>query len=267
MSSRKPPRRPPPSRSSFRCGTRPDNIAPLVAEIAAALAGRGVRGHLCQRRLDRRHRSRADAPEGAASLAAADPARALVRAIGGAAHRRCRRRARRVIVTLDGDGQNDPAFLPQLVDALEQGAPRIGLVAGQRVGRKATASRNSSRASPTRVRGAILRDGTRDTGCGLKAFPRDLVPGAAVFRRAAPLPAGADPARRLRHRLCRCGRPAAPARHVELWILGPAVGRNSRSRRRVVADPPQEARAGDFGGVNARSICRTRSATICTTCS
>ena len=43
-----------------------------------------------------------------------------------------------VIVTLDGDGQNDPAFLPKLIDALEQGAPRIGLIAGQRVGRKAT---------------------------------------------------------------------------------------------------------------------------------
>ena len=51
-------------------------------------AGRPVvRGHLCQRRLDRRHRSRADAPEGAASLASADPPRPLVRAIGGAAHR------------------------------------------------------------------------------------------------------------------------------------------------------------------------------------
>ena len=40
------------------------------------------------------------------------------------------------------------------------------------------------------VRNAVLRDGTCDTGCGLKAFPRDLVPAAAVFRRPAPLPAG-----------------------------------------------------------------------------
>src|ERR1041384_845988 len=41
-----------------------------------------------------------------------------------------------VIVTLDGDGQNDPAFLPKLVEALERGTPRVGLVAGQRVGRQ-----------------------------------------------------------------------------------------------------------------------------------
>src|SRR5436309_15053557 len=40
-----------------------------------------------------------------------------------------------VVVTLDGDGQNDPAFIPALADAIGSG-PRIGLVAGQRVGRQ-----------------------------------------------------------------------------------------------------------------------------------
>ena len=39
-----------------------------------------------------------------------------------------------VIVTLDGDGQNDPAFIPQLVAALDD--PATALAAGQRVGRK-----------------------------------------------------------------------------------------------------------------------------------
>jgi glycosyltransferase involved in cell wall biosynthesis len=42
------------------------------------------------------------------------------------------------VATLDGDGQNDPAFLPALVAALERD-PMVGLAAGQRVGRKATA--------------------------------------------------------------------------------------------------------------------------------
>ena len=51
-------------------------------------AGRpGIRGHLCQRRLDRRHRGRAQALEGAASLASPNPPCPLLRAIGGAAHR------------------------------------------------------------------------------------------------------------------------------------------------------------------------------------
>ena len=39
-----------------------------------------------------------------------------------------------VVITLDGDGQNDPAFIPQLVAALKD--PAVALVAGQRVGRK-----------------------------------------------------------------------------------------------------------------------------------
>jgi hypothetical protein len=61
-----------------------------------------------------------------------------------------------------------------LIEALEQGAPRIGLIAGQRVGRKASAFKRLQSRIANGVRGAILRDGTRDTGCGLKAFPREL---------------------------------------------------------------------------------------------
>jgi dolichol-phosphate mannosyltransferase len=79
-----------------------------------------------------------------------------------------------LIVTLDGDGQNDPGFLPKLIDALEQGAPRVGLIAGQRVGRKASGFKKLQSRIANAVRGAILRDGTRDSGCGLKAFPREL---------------------------------------------------------------------------------------------
>jgi dolichol-phosphate mannosyltransferase len=79
-----------------------------------------------------------------------------------------------VIVTLDGDGQNDPAFIPALLKVLSEGAPRIGLVAGQRVGRQATAFKKLQSRIANSVRNAIVRDGTRDTGCGLKAFRRDL---------------------------------------------------------------------------------------------
>jgi dolichol-phosphate mannosyltransferase len=79
-----------------------------------------------------------------------------------------------VIVTLDGDGQNDPAFIAKLIAALEAGAPRIGLIAGQRVGRKATGFKKLQSRIANGVRGAVLKDGTRDTGCGLKAFRRNL---------------------------------------------------------------------------------------------
>src|SRR4051812_2940585 len=79
-----------------------------------------------------------------------------------------------IVVTLDGDGQNDPSFVPKLVTALDTAGEGTGLAAGQRVGRKATGfKRFQSRVANT-VRAAILKDATRDTGCGLKAFRRDV---------------------------------------------------------------------------------------------
>ncbi len=78
-----------------------------------------------------------------------------------------------IVLTLDGDGQNDPAFLPAMAAMLESD-PHIGLIAGQRVGRKATGFKRLQSIIANMVRKAVLRDGTRDTGCGLKAFRRDL---------------------------------------------------------------------------------------------
>lgn len=79
-----------------------------------------------------------------------------------------------VVVTMDGDGQNDPAFVPALVRALTDGGPVVGLAQGQRVGRKDTVSKRYQSKVANAVRRAILRDDTRDTGCGLKAVRRDL---------------------------------------------------------------------------------------------
>jgi dolichol-phosphate mannosyltransferase len=78
------------------------------------------------------------------------------------------------VVTLDGDGQNDPSFIPALVRSLEAASPRIGLIAGQRIGRRSSRSKQFQSRVANRVRAAILRDGTRDTGCGLKAFRREV---------------------------------------------------------------------------------------------
>jgi glycosyltransferase involved in cell wall biosynthesis len=78
-----------------------------------------------------------------------------------------------IVATLDGDGQNNPAFLPDLIAAVEKGA-RVGLAAGQRVGRKDTGFKKIQSRIANGVRNGILRDGTRDTGCGLKAFPREV---------------------------------------------------------------------------------------------
>jgi dolichol-phosphate mannosyltransferase len=79
-----------------------------------------------------------------------------------------------LVVTLDGDGQNDPAFIPEMLKVLKAGAPRIGLVAGQRTGRKDTGFKKFQSRIANAVRAALLRDGTRDSGCGLKAFQREV---------------------------------------------------------------------------------------------
>jgi len=149
------------------------NIAPLVAEIAAALAGGAFEI------LYVNDGSRDATEEELRSLMTLRPWLRQIRhaqSCGQSAAVRSGVAAARaaIVVTLDGDGQNDPAFIPALLAALEQGAPRVGLIAGQRVGRKTTGFKRWQSRVANAVRGAVLRDGTRDTGCGLKAFRRDL---------------------------------------------------------------------------------------------
>jgi len=149
------------------------NIAPLVKEIAAALGARTfevvyvndgstdvtdaeLKELMAQYPWLRRVRHRQSCGQSAA-------VRSGVAAARGA-----------IVITIDGDGQNDPRFIPELLRALEQGGPRLGLIAGQRVKRKASAFKRLQSRIANMVRELILRDGTRDTGCGLKAFRRDV---------------------------------------------------------------------------------------------
>ena len=151
-----------------------ENISPLIAEIAAALDGRWkyeiiyvndgstdasgerIAAIMKQRENLRQIRHATSSGQSAA-------VRSGVRAARGA-----------IVATLDGDGQNNPAFLPDLISAIEKGGERVGLVAGQRVGRKDTGFKKIQSRIANGVRNGILRDGTRDTGCGLKAFRREV---------------------------------------------------------------------------------------------
>jgi dolichol-phosphate mannosyltransferase len=149
------------------------NIAPLVAEIAAALQGRdfeivyvndgssdGTEQELLRLMAERPWLRQIRHAQSCGQSAAIRTG--VTKALAP------------IIATIDGDGQNDPAFIPKMIAVLEEGAPRIGLVAGQRTGRKASGFKKLQSRIANVVRSAVLKDGTRDTGCGLKAFRRDL---------------------------------------------------------------------------------------------
>ncbi len=81
-----------------------------------------------------------------------------------------------LVATLDGDGQNDPADIPLLLDVWKKEAPKpgaLGLVAGQRMKRQDSWIKRVSSRVGNGVRQWLLNDGTRDTGCGLKLFSRE----------------------------------------------------------------------------------------------
>ena len=78
-----------------------------------------------------------------------------------------------IIVTLDGDGQNDPADAPRLVDALIAGPPGLALVGGRRLKRQDSSAKRLASRIGNGARKRILADGADDTGCGLKAMRRE----------------------------------------------------------------------------------------------
>jgi dolichol-phosphate mannosyltransferase len=150
-----------------------DNIAPLVAEIRAALDGKLAYEIVY-----------ADDASGDGTAAALETL-----ASGGAPLRVVRHRARcgqsaairsgvkaaraPWIATLDGDGQNDPADIPSLW-ALRTRHDGPVMIAGQRTKRRDSWSKRISSRWANAVRRRLLKDDTPDTGCGLKLFERAL---------------------------------------------------------------------------------------------
>jgi len=159
------------------------NVALVAEGIAAACAGRGLVEAIF---VD--DRSTDGTAERVMELAGRLPMLRLVRhgASAGqsaAIHTGVAYARGPVICTLDGDGQNPPSEIPKLLDRLEARhfPDGVALIAGQRTGRQDSHSKRwASRAANT-IRSWLLRDGTRDTGCGLKLIRRDVFLGLPYF--------------------------------------------------------------------------------------
>lgn len=151
------------------------NLEPLIAEIEQALTGRAVSWEIVivddgsrdatVEELDALRRSKArtrvirhdrNLGQSSAILSGVRAARAPW------------------IVTLDGDGQNDPADIPALLACSDAACGTPGLIAGVRRRREDTALRRLSSRIANLVRARLLRDDCPDTGCGLKLFRRDV---------------------------------------------------------------------------------------------
>lgn len=78
-----------------------------------------------------------------------------------------------IVVTLDGDGQNDPADGPRLAARLAAAPLSLALVGGQRIKRQDSLAKKLASRVGNGVRKRLLKDGAADTGCGLKAFRRE----------------------------------------------------------------------------------------------
>jgi dolichol-phosphate mannosyltransferase len=150
-----------------------DNIPPLLAEIAAALRGT-VDFEIVYVDDDSSDDSRAVLAAQKASYPELRVLHHVSRSGQSTAVWNGVRAARGSwIATLDGDGQNDPADIPKLLEARANAAPEIKLFAGWRTTRRDSFNKRISSKIANAVRSRMLRDATPDTGCGLKLFERE----------------------------------------------------------------------------------------------
>jgi dolichol-phosphate mannosyltransferase len=83
-----------------------------------------------------------------------------------------------VIITLDGDRQNDPTDIPLLLKSLEEGAD---LVCGIRKKRRDTIIKRVTSRLANTVRSRLCGDGMQDTGCSLKVYRRSCLQTIKLF--------------------------------------------------------------------------------------
>jgi len=154
-----------------------DNLAPLVQEIRTALEGRYdyeliyVDDGSNDGTWDVLTKLRAEGYERLRALRHTQSTGQSFAVLTGA------RAARgQWLVVLDADGQNDPADIPGMVEALwdaHQRDPKVVGIIGHRVNRRDDWIKRLSSRIANGYRKALLKDGIPDVGCGLKAVRLD----------------------------------------------------------------------------------------------
>jgi len=154
-----------------------ENLAPLIDEICTSLESANLEFEIIY--VD--DGSMDATPALLSDLMTVRPELCAIR------HRKCRGQSAAIatgvaaaranlIATLDGDGQNDPADIPALLTRYREVSAQGGaalMIAGHRATRKDILLRRLSSSIANGIRGAMLKDDTPDTGCGLKIFPRE----------------------------------------------------------------------------------------------
>jgi dolichol-phosphate mannosyltransferase len=150
-----------------------DNVAPLIAEIVAAL-----RGLVDFEIVYVDDHSRDDTLAVLRELKTTTPELRVLHHVNQSGQSTAVRTGVKAargtwIATLDGDGQNDPADIPKLLAKRDESPADVKLFAGWRVNRKDTGSKRWASKLANGIRSRMLRDATPDTGCGIKLFERE----------------------------------------------------------------------------------------------
>jgi dolichol-phosphate mannosyltransferase len=83
-----------------------------------------------------------------------------------------------LVITLDGDGQNDPASIPAMLEAL---GPDVAAVCGLRVKRNDSAVKRISSRLAGLFRNRVIGDSVMDSGCGLRVIRRRALAEIPIF--------------------------------------------------------------------------------------
>jgi len=248
------------------CNER-DNIRPLIDEIATVMRAHGAFEIICVD--DGSRDGTVDVLQAAlddvAELRVVRHARNAGQSVAVLSGVRAARGA--WIATLDGDGQNDPADIPALIDARRRADADVRLIAGWRTTRHDSGSKRLGSRLANAVRRALLRDGTPDTGCGTKLFEREAflqLPRFNHMHRYLPALFQRDGWRSIsvpvNHRPRTCGR-SKYGNLGRLWVgLSDLLGVAWLIRRRTTVDLVQPRAASAASATPARETAPPRAA-------